>query len=77
MTYYYRLSLHSDLVDHMKKLISDGQIDQALIEYQQLGIESADVYNMIGTFYAQRKGDFHIAIQYYNKALEIREKVNY
>ena len=73
--YYFRSTVPSDLVGQIKDLINDGQIDQALIEYQKSKIESASVCNMIGTFYAQKKGDFNIAVQYYEQALEILEKV--
>lgn len=73
---WFRSLMDSDFHDQMKDLISHGQVDDALALYQKEGMESAHACNMIGTFYAQKKGDFHLAIQYYNKALEILEKVD-
>lgn len=68
--------MNSHLLDQIKDLLNRGELDEALALYQRERMESAQACNVIGTFYAQKKGDFHSAIQYYNKALGILEKVN-
>jgi len=57
-----------DLVEH-------GKIDEAIAIYQQLKPDSARVFNIIGRLYAEKKGDFDHAINYYRKALQIQEEV--
>jgi tetratricopeptide (TPR) repeat protein len=57
-------------------LVQRGEIDQAIIAtYQQLKPESARILRIIGALYDEKKGDYSIAINYYEKALQIQEKV--
>ncbi|CAF2713510.1 unnamed protein product [Rotaria sp. Silwood2] len=57
-----------------KDLLKHGKVDQAIAIYQCLKYESARVLMIIGILYTEKKGDYHTAIIYYNKALKIQEK---
>jgi tetratricopeptide (TPR) repeat protein len=56
-------------------LVQRGEIDQAIATYKQLKPESARILRIIGALYDEKKGDYNIAINYYEKALQIQEKV--
>jgi hypothetical protein len=57
-------------------LVECDEIDQAIATYQQLKPKSARILRIIGVLYAEKKGDHHTAINYYNMALQIEEKVD-
>ncbi len=56
-------------------LVKHGEIDEAIAIYQRLKPDSARVLNIIGGLYLEKKGDYDSAINYYEKALQIQEKV--
>ena len=57
-------------------LLRGGEIDQAIALYQRLDSNSAHVLHMIGVLYAEYNGDYQSAINYFEQALEIQEKVH-
>lgn len=66
----------SDNEIQAQDLIKRGEIDEAISIYQQLTPESARILSIIGTLYAEKKGDYDRAINYHEKALQLREEVN-
>jgi len=58
-----------------QNFVKRGEIDEAIAIYQRLKPDSVRVLNIIGRLYAEKKGDYHSAINYYKKALQIQEKV--
>jgi len=56
-------------------LIQRGEIDKAITIYQRLE-SNPRILNTIGMLYAEKKGDYDTAINYYKRALKIQEKVN-
>ena len=59
-----------------KDLIERGEIDQAIANLEEIKPESSRIFRLIGTLYAQRKGDYDLAIIYYQRALEIQDEVD-
>lgn len=64
------------LESQAQDFIQSGDIDQAIAIYQAFQPESARIYRIIGTLYAQRKGDYTLAISYYERALEMQDEVD-
>jgi tetratricopeptide (TPR) repeat protein len=58
-----------------QRLIQRGEIDKAITIYQRLETDPR-ILNIIGLLYAEKKGDYDTAINYYKRALKIQEKVN-
>ncbi len=56
-------------------LINHGNVDKAIAIYQQLKPESPRILRVIGELYAEKKGDYNLAINYYDQALQIQETV--
>ena len=75
-SFRFSLSNTSDEELQAQDLVKLGQIDQAITVYEQLIPESARILRIIGTLYAQRKGDYDLAIVYYEQALQIQDEVN-
>jgi tetratricopeptide (TPR) repeat protein len=57
-------------------LVNRGEIDEAITIYQSMEPVSAHVLNIIGVLYAEQKGDYNSAINYYERALQIQEEVH-
>jgi tetratricopeptide (TPR) repeat protein len=74
-TICFSLSIVSDDESHAQELVKRGEVDQALAIYQHLKYNSARVLNIIGSLYAEKKGDYDSAIKYHKKALHLQEKV--
>ena len=64
------------LESQAQDMVEAGDIDQAIAIYQELQPESARILRIIGTLYAQKKGDYVLAISYYERALEIQDEVD-
>lgn len=60
-----------------KDLISHGHVDQAIAVYQQMKPETAPVLYSLGTIFFEKKGDYPLARDYYEKALHMQEKVTF
>jgi tetratricopeptide (TPR) repeat protein len=58
-------------------LVQRGEIDQAIATYRQLKPESARILRIIGVLYDEKIGDYSLAINYYEKALQIRDLQNH
>ena len=58
-----------------QEYIERGEIDRAIAIYQQLEPPSARVFLLIGMLYANNKGNFELAVSYYEQALHMQEKV--
>lgn len=72
---FFSLSAMSsvELVAH--DLIEQGEIDQAIAIYEQIQPKSAHVFRTIGMLYADRKGNYEVAISCFEQALQLQEKV--
>ncbi len=57
-------------------LVERGEIDQAITIYQQLKPESAHIFYTIGVLYAEKKGDYDLAISCYEQALHMQGEVD-
>ncbi len=71
----FSLPMTSNEEMQTQDLVKLGEIDQALAIYQQMKPDSARVLNIIGALYAEKKGEYDLAINYHLKAFEIQEKV--
>ncbi len=58
-----------------QRLIQRGEIDKAITIYERLETDPR-ILNIIGLLYAEKKGDYDTAINYYKRALKLQEKVN-
>lgn len=77
-TVYSRLSIISEDDDdeiQAQNLTKNGDIEQAIAIYKQLKPESARIFIIIGALYAENLGNYDLAIEYYEKALNIQEMV--
>ena len=69
------LSKISDEEILAKELIERDEIDQAIAIYRQLKPESVRVFCTLGALYANEKGNYELAISYFEQALHKREEV--
>ena len=76
---FFSLSMISEDDDETRaqELIERGQIDQALEIYLRWRPQSARVLNTIAVIYAEKKGDYESAIEYFKKALTLQEAVGF
>lgn len=58
-----------------QEFIESKQIDRALEIYQRLRPQTARIFNIIAVVYAERKGDYESAIEYFKRALTLLEAV--
>lgn len=58
-----------------RNLVKNGNIDEAIAIYQNLESDSSRIFNTIGMLYAEKKGDYELAIHYFERALNIQEQV--
>ena len=56
-------------------LIEQGEIDQAIAIYEQLQPQSAQIFRTIGMLYADRKGNYELAVSCFEQALQLQENV--
>lgn len=52
-----------------------NEIEQALNFYQHMKPRTVQVLNTIGQIYAEKKGDYDSAINYYKEAIRMQEEV--
>ena len=78
IVFSFRLSVISEDDDDLRaqELIERGEIDQALEIYNQARPRSARIFNTIALIYAERKGDYEQAIEFYKRAMTLQEEVN-
>ena len=62
-----------DLNEYVKR----NEIAQTLISYQHMKPRTVQVLNTIGQIYAEKKGDYDSAINYYKEAIRIQEEVRF
>ncbi len=72
---YFSSSILSDDEIQAQNFVKRGKIDETIAIYQRLKPDSAGILNIIDALYAEKKGDYDSAINYYEKALQIQEKV--
>lgn len=60
-----------------KDLLSRGHVDQAITAYQHVKPETAPALFSLGTIFFEKKGDYLTAKNYYEKALQMQEKVTF
>jgi tetratricopeptide (TPR) repeat protein len=67
--------LISDEDIQAQDLLKRGKIHQALAIYQQLEPDSPRILNSIGELYAEKKGEYDLAINYHEQALQLQGKL--
>ena len=72
---YCSLSKISNEEILVKELIQHGEIDQVIAIYQQLKPQSVRVFCTLGKLYANEKGNYELAISYFEQALHMQEEV--
>ena len=70
------MSNMSDKELQAQDLVKRGEIDQAITIYHQLKPESACIFRITGVLYAEKKGDYDLAISCYEQALQMQEEVS-
>ena len=73
--FLFSLSVIADEEIEAQNLIKHGQIDQAIAIYQRLKPDSGRILHLLGVLHAEKKGDQHTAIDYFQQALQIKEEV--
>lgn len=58
-----------------QNLIECGEIDQAIVIYQNIKPESARIFCRIGILFEEKKGDYSSAMHSFQQALRIEEEV--
>lgn len=78
LNYCSRLSVISEDDDESRaqELIEKGEIDQALEIYNRSRPRSARIFNTMALIYAEKKGDYEAAIEFYQRAMTMQEEVN-
>ena len=56
-------------------LVKNGSFDEAIAAYQNLESNSSRILVIIGTLYGDKKGDYELAVHYFEQALKLQEKV--
>ena len=64
-----------DAEKQAQTLIDHGEVDQAITIYERLIPHSGRILHHLGVVYAEKKGDQHSVIHYFQQALEMKEEV--
>lgn len=75
MNRHLRSSLSSEKEQQAQDLIRNENIDEAIAIYQSFESDSSRIFNTIGMLYAKKKGDYELAIHYFERALTLQEQV--
>lgn len=65
----------SDAELQAEALVERDEIDQAIVIYREIVPESARIFRILGRLYAQKKGDYVLAISCYERALQLQDEV--
>jgi len=58
-----------------EELIANGQIDEAIEIYKTQQPCTSLILKTIGKLYSDEKADYHLAVYYFQQALDLEEKV--
>lgn len=59
----------------LNEYLKHNEIEQAITFYQSIKPRTVQVLNTIGQIYAEKKGDYDAAINYYKEAIRMQEQV--
>ena len=60
----------------LNEYLKRNEIEQALTFYQHMKPRTVQLLNTIGQIYAEKKGDYDSAINYYKEAIRMQEAVS-
>lgn len=69
---YFKFSFQEKQI---KEFIANGKYEEAIQVYQGIPIVSTAVLHLIGSLYADKLGDYDVAISCFEQAIKTHEKV--